>query len=235
MLPFSVGEARRWIVQAIFVSLTLFACAGLVEGAIGASKEETNDMEPRDDSSGHVIPLKDIWALHMPGTRPMNRTMRDDPPAYVAPEGRLVDEIVRALKYDPQKHPVADEGFAVSGTGMQALREAHGVLVKGKVKKTSFRKDEKISLVFFSYQFGAYVHLLRAEQGGKVIRLSYRFVPHKTKEVTSHIALISVSNPGSGTIRVEVRLQTHTAAARNWRPWVDRIVCRSFVFSVSEE
>ena len=90
--------------------------------------------------------------------------------------------------------------------------------------------------MFFSYQFGAYVHLLRAEQRGKIIRLSYRFVPHETREMTAHVALIPVSNTVSGTVRVEVKPQIDGAgSARNWTRWVQRIVCRSFVFNVSEK
>lgn len=191
-------------------------------------------LQGRADGADRVIPLKDIWALDMPGTRSMNRTMRGDPPAYVAPEGRLVDEIRSALKYDPRKHAVAAEAFAVRGAGRDALREAYAVLVQGRAKRASFREDEKISLVFFSYLFSSYVHLVRVEQRSNSIQLSYRFVPHETREVTAHIALIPISNPGCGTIRVEVKPEIDaTVPGRDWDRWARRIVARSFTFRVS--
>ena len=184
-------------------------------------------------ASDPVVPLKDIWALKMPGTRPMSVTKLGDPPAYESPEGLLVDNIRQALTFDPKRRPLAEECFAVRGSGMDALRGAHAVLVEGQARITSFHRNEPISLVFFSYSFNHYVHLIGVEKQGLIVRLSYRLVPHRTKEMTAHIALVPVSHPGSGNIRVEVtpRLDS-TALALDLHGWVEKIVCRPFVFNV---
>jgi len=187
---------------------------------------------PQSTYFSQNIPLETVWALDMPGTQPMNRIQRGTPLAYENPEGQLVDEIRTALKYDPQRRPTAGPCFAVQGTGMTALRQAHAVLVREEKLPTEFQAGEELTLVFYSYQFGAYVHLAEVVNRDGHIDISYRFVPHRTEEVTTHLALIPInsSQPGPRTV--------HVAPVTNGgdnEAWGGKIVCGSGRFVIYDQ
>ncbi len=200
------------------------------------------NVREKPGAADYVIPLKEIWALKMPGTRAMDRTFGgNDGLTFSSPEGPFVSEIATTLHKNPRSL-VPDEGFAVRGEGMDALREAHAVLVKGKSKPNSFHKDDKITLVFYSYSFGLSVHLVKVELRGDVLYLRYRF-HHGDPEVTNHIALIPIRNPGPGTLLIEVKPEfeaenanaARTQASIDWGTWAPRVVCRSFSVRIVEE
>ncbi|MGK7883406.1 MAG: hypothetical protein AB4057_02130 [Crocosphaera sp.] len=219
-----------WIGVILTIKVVLVSCAVNESNAVKTFTQTTSNM--KETNINQLISLEEIWALDMPGTRPMNRTMRGEPLIYESPEGQLVDEIRKALGYDLEKK--ADQCFAVSGEGMKALQEAHKVIVQGKEKKTKFSQDESISIVFFSSFFASYVHLVKVEKKGKVIQIIYRFVPHQTKEVTAHIALIPISHLETGQIQVEIKPETETQISNfDAEQWGQKIVCRPFVFQVS--
>jgi len=189
----------------------------------------------RADPNDRIIPLKEIWALQMPGTRPMNVTMRGSSSDYESPEGTLVDQIRAELAYDPTKWPVAGQAFVVGGSGMEALREAHAVIVQGGARRKSFCPDEEVTIVLFSRSFNYYVHLVGAEQRNNVIQLLYKLMPHETKEMTSHLALIPLSKLASGDFRVEIKPQiVQDTFGLDWAKWIRQIVCESFVFKVEQ-
>ena len=219
----------RLLVRVIRILIIYLAL--LAQGTVSVANELRDYTQESSGLFAQVIPLNAIWALDMPGTRPMDRTIRGDPPVYESPEGLLVDEIRSSLKYDPRKYPLGSECFIVLGTGMQALKEAHAVFIKGQPRQTSARKGEKISLVFFSYQFGAYVHISEVHQKANNIEIIYRFVPHETKDVTAHVALIPIDHLNVGSSQVVTRIDV-AASKRNWSQWSKRIVCRSFTFDV---
>lgn len=179
------------------------------------------------------IPLSEIWALNMPGTKPMNRTLRGTPLAYEAPEGALVAEIASTLHAAPRRN-TAGECFAVEGRGMVALRAAYEVLVKGTAKQSNFRKGQQISLVFYSLPFNAYVHLVQAEQRAETIQLRYRFVQHETREMTVHLALVPLFPTKSKQSKVKVNPSADDGMADFDRTrWGKKIVCSSFELSSS--
>ena len=192
-------------------------------------------IREQPDPTDRVIPLSDVWALDMPGTRPMNRVMKGDPPVYEAPEGQLVEEIRRALDYDPSKHPTAEPGFAVAGEGMEALHDAHAVLVGGRHPREAFRSDDVVSVVFYSHLYGSYVHLNQIAVRGKIVDVTFRVVPHLTREVTNHIAIIPLGRLPKGRIQVDVQLELSAEASRlDVGEVTGRIVSRSFLFSVAD-
>jgi hypothetical protein len=184
----------------------------------------------RDQAKSELIPLSRVWALDMPGTRPMVRSQKGDPPVYEAPEGRLVDEIRAALSaHGPGLPPDAGPGFAVRGQGLDALRAAHAVLVERHARPAAFRAGEPVSLVFYAREFNYYTHLEGVERRGPDVQITYRFVPHETKELTSHLALIPLPAGTAVPARVEVKpvIDTETADL-DWGHWPHRVVCRSF-------
>jgi len=176
-----------------------------------------------------LIPLDLIWALDMPGTRPMNRTGGGDPLAHYASEGRLVDEIRAALIADLNRGSVTGDGFAVRGRGLDALSEARAVLVGNQAPTTSFPFGEPISLVFYARGFNDYVYLQTVERRDSEIQITYRFVPHRTKEITSQLALIPLPTGVSGLIRVNIKPAIDPKTINlDWGVWARKVVSGSF-------
>ena len=121
--------------------------------------------ESQKDRTHYVreIPLRDIWATDMPGTKAMDGYRSGKPDfLYRSPEGPLLAEIDHVLR-NTASGPL--EGFAVTGRDMAALKEAHRILqadflerVNERVPKTTvlgraatFRQGQPLSLVFSLY------------------------------------------------------------------------------------
>lgn len=185
-----------------------------------------------EEAKSRIIALDQIWGYNLPGTRDLLKI-----------EGRSsakqqIEEIRDALSTPPPQGKEASAGFAVAGSGADALREAHAVLVGGKKPRQTLPQDSELSLVFFSYQFGPYVHLQKVLRRGNVIEVQYLFVPHKTEEVTEHFALIPLGKLAAGKVRVEItqlpmEKRFVSAGWNDIAPEVARrIVCRPFSFVV---
>ena len=170
------------------------------------------------------VPLQNVWGVGMPGTRALS--VDED-----SQQGALVGDVVRALAYDPAKAVLAPEGFVVRGNGEEALRAAHAVLVDGQSRSTSFRSSDELTVVFCSRSFNYYVNVTGVEQRDRTVHVSYRFVPHKTKEVTAHLALVPLPNPGPGDVRVE--FEPGPTEGLDVDAWAEKIVCRPFTFTVA--
>src|SRR3972149_3930991 len=140
---------------------------------------------PGDQPEAKVvtIPLDQIWGYNMPGTRDVQKLEADT-------RSLLFMQIRRSLWPFPSKDKDAEAGFAVLGTGLQALREVHGVLVEKKKPRETFPTGREICVVFFSYQNTLYVHLRGGRREGNTVEIRYVFVPHETEDTTEHFALI---------------------------------------------
>lgn len=185
-----------------------------------------------------TIPLDQIWAWRMPGTRDIGTLEPNKPPNYAY--GPLLGEILRSLADSRPENEEAKSGFAVRGTGMEALRHVHAVLVKGQKPSKAVSAGNEISLIIYSHQFGPYVHLDHVERDGSIFRIYYRFVPHETEEVTEHLALISVGRLPTGKITVDiVRLPMEKKFSQwGFKPVSKadefRTICKSFRFLVKQ-
>lgn len=161
-----------------------------------------------------VIPLKEIWAFEMPGTR----DIRELEPDKFGPrirklntaeqiargEKSLTNQAISHLKHT-KPGQAAIPAFAVAGTGVDALREAAAVLSGKKKPQATFSANSDVSIVFFSYLCGSYVYLDKVEQQSGLIVISYRFVPHETREVTNHLALIPLGKLPPGEVKVDIK------------------------------
>ena len=182
--------------------------------------------------------LKDIWAQKMPGTKDIAE-LEPNAQGNIPKADRdrpLAMEISEALHYQIGKEPA--EGFIVQGAGKSALQTAHDVLTNKQKHQSKFSDDSELSVIFFSYQFGAYVHLESVKESGKVIEIRYRFVPHETKEVTDHFAIIPLGKLEPGKYRVDIIRDRSDekpveAPAGPGQDWENKIVCKSFEFSVN--
>ncbi len=162
----------------------------------------------------HVIPLKDIWAFQMPGTRDVHdlepdkfgpRISKLSSAEQLKVTGKsLTSQIATHLDYNKPGQS-ALQAFAVSGIGADALREAAAVLSGKKKPQTLFLPNSDLSIVFFSHPFSYYVHLDKVEQQPGRVVISYRFVPHDTKEITRHFALIPIRKLPPGKVKVDIK------------------------------
>lgn len=225
---------RRVAFGALMVLFTL--CASCHKGK--EPTDQVNHVVPASggsqESEPKVIPLKEIWAYNMPGTLNVLNSASD-------PQKRLVDEIWRSLWAFPSEDKDARAGFAVSGTGLEVLRQVHAVLVEEQGTEQTFPANSDISVAFFSYQTHPYVHLHRVERQGHVVNIRYRFVRHETEETTSNFALVPLGKllPGDYRVNIIQSPKEDKNAASGYRPINNeiarRIVCNSFSFSIGEQ
>jgi hypothetical protein len=190
-----------------------------------------------DERQPIEIPLKDIWAYSMPGTKHTAELEADL--AGNVPKGDEDQKLTLEIRRSLDKH--ADkprEAFAVLGTGSDALEEAHAVLTGKKKQQDSFPPNKEISIVFFSYRMGVYVHLDRVERRENKIEIHYSFVPHHSAEVTEHFALIPLRKLPSGEYSVDI-IQSPIDAVLLQKKLLavdeksaQKYVCKPFVFSI---
>ncbi|HEX4412469.1 MAG TPA: hypothetical protein VH107_02500, partial [Lacipirellulaceae bacterium] len=187
--------------------LFLVCTIAFVVCALPAAAEE----KPKSDVQ--EIPLKDVWAYRMPGTRNMKNL---EPNAYGQNVCQLaMDEqdkrekeslnfqIIRCLSSENVNRPKpARPGFVVLGTDADALREAHGVLVDDHKAEHSFPAGSKLSLVFFAKAFNYGVGLDQLQRQGNKITIKYFFAPNIT-DPAPQFALIPLSDLPLGEIEVE--------------------------------
>ena len=156
------------------------------------------------------IPLDQIAASNMPGTRPL--------------EGLAAERAFAALSLSEAGAP-RPTVFFVSGRGDMALDEAAAVLGGKAPARVLPPAEGPVSVVFASRPFGAYVHLTGCERRGNTLELRYAVVPHRTREMTAHLALISLEDLIPRTLQIAVRPQpTPETAALDWVEVTTRIV-----------
>lgn len=189
-----------------------------------------------------VIPLDQIWARKMPGTRPMIIGMKSGN-KYISEEGPLLEDLRRLLRKFPensakQKKPAA--GFVISGKGMAAMRKAHAILMGKEKRQTLFNAGKELSLGFFSYDSTWYVQLHDVFIQGKEIRVRYQFVPHQSSNITNHFALIPLKNLKQGEYEVTYKRfpmdkKYVDLGLRRLPASIDKLICESFKFTVREK
>lgn len=186
-----------------------------------------------------TIPLDQIWAYRMPGTRDVSQ-LETAKPSQVK-YGPLVGQIRSLLSQAPPNSQSTQTGFAVLGVGLDALREAKAVLAGKRKLASVFPADSDISVVFFSHEFGPYVHLTSITLRGRVVELGYQFVPHRTEEVTANFAIIPLPKLKAGKYQVNIERQPldRQLVKLGFAPVpdeaADQIVCHSFSFSVTDQ
>lgn len=137
------------------------------------------------------IPLEEVWAYKMPGTRQLTDAEKGE--GFVSKEGPVLREIRQALKC--QRERVAGPAFLVQGSGRNTLPKVlevlRGYLTEEEPSEPkAIKSGEEVTLVFFAYRSGSYFHLEKVEIEGNAIKVRYRFVRHITLDLSEHIALI---------------------------------------------
>jgi hypothetical protein len=184
------------------------------------------------------IPLKDIWAEGIPGTR----NVRDlqyvpEPRSRAARQLSLVEQFKSPLRRGLPPD-AAGKGFAVSGTGLAALQAASDVMTGKSKRPAKLPADQDITVVIYSHLFGASFRLDSVDQGGKVITVKWHFETHSAPMSTAHFALIPLGKLAPGKYEVsmvELPLRTGDRGARSEpipKKQIRSVVCQSFQFTV---
>jgi len=184
------------------------------------------------------IPLDQIWAYKMPGTRKIEKFAGL---ADLKLLGSIFEsQVLRAerLKFKD----VARPGFAVSGSGQVALRAAHAVFVKGKTPRAEFSPNDQIVIVFFSEPHGGnQVRIEQVERQGDHIEIQYRLEPYFERSLSETFALIPLGKMTVGKYRVEMRQLPREQKFIHWgyqpldKKWSCEVLCRAFNFIVTEK
>jgi hypothetical protein len=185
--------------------------------------------EPPDDKPV-TIPLSEIWARDMPGTKNIDELHKQWQP----------EDIERFRRKPTPKEGPARPTFAVQGTGFEALRNSYEVLIEKKDPKRSFDENTDISIVFFSRDDNWYVHLQSVELQNETITINCDMVTHETQETTRHFALIPIGKLPSGEYQVDVVVsQVDRTGQPISRPLdkeiVNQIISGSSTFTVKKE
>lgn len=189
---------------------------------------EPTDPEPLPDGAT-LIPLDQIWAWKMPGTKNVGKLDADKT------ETGAIYQILASLSKRPKEGEKAGPAFVVEGTGEEALKKAADVLTKREEATPRVAADTDLSLVFYSYSCGQFVHIVSVEKAEKQIRVKYQFVGHPTTNMTSHFTLIPLGELPEGEVEVIIE-QTPSIDERGEEqpPFRDleRLVSDSFTFEV---
>lgn len=212
---------------------------------------------PNEQANTVTIPLDQIWAIFMPGTQDLH-TLEPEvfsseasklPPDVHAQRAResLINQIGAHLQPEPadkpgpaKKNPNPRPAFAVLGTGREALQAAAAVFAQGQKPQQSFPEGSEISVVFFSYQAGSRVQLVKVERENNVIQIRYRFFADGLTAATSHIALIPLGDLPVGKYQVEITQSPmsgtfkHSSTGQVMSDWGQKLICQPFSFFVED-
>ncbi len=198
---------------------------------------------PSEPTKAHIIPLSEIWAYQMPGTKDVREL---EPKLDVhAPgfkklwERSLVRQIVSFLSSGaPREGKKPGPAFVVVGTGKEALKKAHSIL-KDKYTLEDHQRlpnNTELSLVFFHYVTGWHPQLTSVEQSPDSIVVKYRFIqPEEPSFGAARFALIPLGKLPSGTVSVNFEQEQpvdYRGLRLNQKTNAEQLVCDSFSFEV---
>jgi hypothetical protein len=190
------------------VSLFCEITIGLLLSAVASA--QTSNEQPRE------IPLDQIWAFKMPGTRdvrelepkPDTKSMATLDQVEKYYRGSAVHQILRVLKNRPHEQDAYPAGpvFAVAGSGEEALNNAQAIFANlgSTYPDPHLAAGSETTLVFYSYTTGRYVQLVSVEKTAGIITINFRFVQHMSTDMSNHFALIPIGKLAEGVVRVKV-------------------------------
>jgi hypothetical protein len=219
-----------------------FALAGgillccLLTANAGAEKAD-------DQSKAKIIPLDQIWAYEMPGTRDIRNLEPKRATGNLSTEALIRDSLVlqirRTLQNRPKPGEKAGPAFVVVGTEKEALKNAHAVMVAKDEKEPPrlLPANTDLSLVFYAYTGGRYVRLDSVEKSERLIVIKYHLESHSTANATIHFALIPIGKLPVGAVQVKIEQLPPTDEKGQPLPMRDErhIVCDSFTFAAEKQ
>ncbi len=178
-----------------------------------------------------TIPLDEIWALDMPGTKPIRELLKDP-----KDDNSLVGEIARTLckKYGKEVGPA----FIVSGDGAEALKNTHAIITGMMKRSDKVPHAGTKSIFFFTNLDSRYIHVTKVDMKEGSIKIYCRETPHETSNMTVHFALIPLGKLHKGIFNVEIVSEPLEKgwADRGLKPYDEekrkKKYCSSFKFEV---
>lgn len=197
---------------------------------------------PKNGVVTRRIPLDQIWAYKMPGTRDIQELGRGEnrESGEALVNAISIAFVEYALETKNKGEPRS--AFAVPGTGLAALREAHSVFVENAKPREKFLPDEEVTIVFFSEPAGGNRPQLREVlRRDDQIELHYRLEPFVESNLWAAIALVPVGKLPSGQYQVNLHQlpSEKKFIALGFEPldkaWARRFLCKLFSFNVVEK
>ncbi len=200
---------------------------------VSAAAAETRNKDPQ----AVTIPLDQIWAYNMPGTREIKESAKEADTMLLEPIFESWHTRADRLKYKD----VARPGFAVPGSGVAALRAAHAVFVEGAMPRKNFSPDKEITIVFFSELAGGRFQIRQIERKFDHIEIRYQLEPGIVQSGRINLALIPLGKLPIGEYHVEMRQLPREQKFIEWgiKPldleWSRRFLCKPFSFTVTKK
>jgi hypothetical protein len=150
-----------------------------------------------------------------------------------------IERAMHALPADENRR--TRPGFAVKGTGREALQGIYDVIVKGKAPESSFPSGDSVSVVFLSYPAQPYVAVDRVIRRGFNVNIHFILVSHSELDMSWNLALISLDRLAPGRYHVKnIRSRKERQFNERGMPPVspnaeEKIVCKSFEFEVVKQ
>lgn len=188
-----------------------------------------------------TIPLDEIWAYEMPGTKDVRELEpKADPTLSVEELTRHSDvrKILKLLRVIPKEGETAGPAFVVTGSGKRALKNAESIFSGEKDKLKSFPSETDLSLVFYSHLCGRHVRIESVGRSQEKITVSYRFVSSQQSAMSTHFALIPLGKLPEGKYQVEIdQLEPTDVSGEPVKPLLEpnRFVCGAFSFVVQDK
>jgi hypothetical protein len=196
--------------------------------------------DPRSEESKRVvIPLDQVWAYQMPGTRDiaeLEGTQRE--------LLRTIFESTFRGAGNKDFKDIAQPGFVVAGSGRAALEAAHAVFVDAAKPKSEFSPNEDVSLVFFSAPLSRYrVEIQQVRRTENKIEVRYELQGSISKSSFDNLALIPLGRLPVGKYHVDslqlprdpTSLEVKFKFKRLDEEWGRNWLCQPFDFEVTSE
>jgi hypothetical protein len=174
------------------------------------------------------IPLSEVWAYNMPGTKDIND--------FGAPraEDSLVQQVLRQVRETWNRN----SGMVVVGEGRQALENIYRKRTE-KVEWSEAPAGVPLSLAFYTRGIHEYVHIRTIERQGAKFVIRYALIPNETLMSRPTIALIPIGTLTAGKYSVAIErlsLDEEYIEQGIQEPPLQRNkdVCQSFDFVVVE-
>jgi hypothetical protein len=184
------------------------------------------------------IPLKEIWALDMPGTRDVaSIEIGDLKPGEGNEElNRMRETAIAKIHQSLLSKPPAEaamQGFVVPlRTSIAALKHIAASLRVEQVDLQPSNEEADTTLFFFARPISYRVQLTEVKRNDYEISVHYQFVPRESKEATVQFALIPLGKLPAGEYQVQFEEAPMDGVARPSVEQVRQMICRSFTFTV---
>jgi len=195
------------------------------------------------------IPLGQIWAYEMSGTREIEALSKNVPADEL--DMRLMNAVLE-LSYHRAEgmkfKDVARPGFAVPGNGRSALHAALAVFIDWGAHREEFSSDDEITIVFFSEPLSRYqVQIREVKREDHEIEIRYELEQSISERMTGssfvNFALIPLGKLPVGEFRVKMsqlpRELTPDEIKVGFKPldkeWSRNFLSKPFSFTVTEK